>query len=141
MKMQKQRGIALVIGLVMLMILTIMGVSSMSNTTLQLKIARNTQEQNIAFQTALAGIDFAISNADLTNQDTPQAFNYVMPVSALTASGTTTYLGCTRVFGGSIDRAGSQNVFQTISTGLSPSGSRSVIVSAVGKPTPAACQN
>ena len=50
MHMKKQQGVALVVGLVMLMVLTIMGVSSMRNSTLQLQVAKNTQEHNIAFQ-------------------------------------------------------------------------------------------
>ncbi|MDH5393240.1 MAG: PilX N-terminal domain-containing pilus assembly protein [Gammaproteobacteria bacterium] len=143
----QQQGIVLVICLVMLMVLTIMGVSSMSNTTLQLQIARNTQEQNTAFQTAEAGIRNAKEIADYTalrNPDpnvtyVPQSFNYVMPVSGLTATATTSHMGCTRRFGNSIDRAASQNVFVTEATGLSPGGSRSTVVSAVGKTTPVDC--
>jgi type IV pilus assembly protein PilX len=63
--LNKQKGVALVVGLVMLLVLTIMGISSMSNTTLQLKIAGNTQCKNVSFQTSLSGTEFALRSNNL----------------------------------------------------------------------------
>ena len=48
----RQRGAALVVGLVVLLMLTLLGVSSMNMTSLELRIAGNTQNKNIAFQWA-----------------------------------------------------------------------------------------
>ena len=48
----KQKGAALVIGLLMLLVMTLLGVSSMSTTTTSLKMSINTQIQNSAFQVA-----------------------------------------------------------------------------------------
>ncbi|MCW8855251.1 MAG: PilX N-terminal domain-containing pilus assembly protein [Gammaproteobacteria bacterium] len=48
----KQEGAALVIGLLMLLVMTLLGVSSMSTTTTSLKMSVNTQIQNSAFQVA-----------------------------------------------------------------------------------------
>jgi len=48
----KQKGAALVIGLLMLLVMTLLGVSSMSTTTTALKMSVNTQIQNSAFQVA-----------------------------------------------------------------------------------------
>ena len=139
-QMKKQQGVALVVGLVMLMVLTIMGVSSMRNSTLQLQVAKNTQEHNIAFQTSVASGDYAIRQADTTKLNVDQDFDYVMPNNtALTGKATTRYIGCARVMGGSLERAGSRNVFETTSKGYSEGGSRSTIVSAVGIRTPASC--
>lgn len=50
MYMVKQRGAALVVGLVILMVVTMIGISSMSATTSQLKMSNNLQTQQIAFQ-------------------------------------------------------------------------------------------
>lgn len=49
---QKQSGVALVVGLIVLLIMTLLGITSMSATTTELKIAGNLQSQNYAFQNA-----------------------------------------------------------------------------------------
>lgn len=136
----KQQGIALVVSLVMLMVLTIMGVSSMRNTSLQLQVAKNTQERHVAFQTSLSGVEHAVRNADTTQIDTPQVFNYSIPNNPeLTASGTTSYGGCTRALGASLESGGSLNIFETVSTGVSAGGASVTIVTGLGKHTPANC--
>lgn len=58
----RQRGVALVIALVVLLILTIIGVSALVSTALEGMMAGNVQEQNRAFQAAEAGIDAALVN-------------------------------------------------------------------------------
>lgn len=58
----RQRGVALVIALVVLLILTILGVSALVSTALEGMMAGNVQEQNRAFQAAEAGIDAALVN-------------------------------------------------------------------------------
>lgn len=47
-----ERGTALVFALVILLILTIIGVSAMNTTTLQEKMAHNLKDKNLAFQAA-----------------------------------------------------------------------------------------
>ena len=49
---QKQEGIVLFMSLVMLLLLTILGVSSIQTTSLQLRMARNANDGNLAFQAA-----------------------------------------------------------------------------------------
>ncbi len=49
---RRQRGVALVMAMVFLMILTIIGVTVMSSTALQEKMAGNVQDKNLAFQAA-----------------------------------------------------------------------------------------
>ena len=48
----KQNGAALVVGLVMLLVMTLIGVSSMNSTRTELKIANNFKNHSNAFQTA-----------------------------------------------------------------------------------------
>ena len=50
--MNKQQGAALIVGLVVLLIMTLLGVSSMSATTTELRIANNLQTKNHVFQAA-----------------------------------------------------------------------------------------
>lgn len=54
---RQQTGAALAIGLVVLLMLTILGVSNMNMTTLALKITGNTQNKNQAFQGAGAVLE------------------------------------------------------------------------------------
>ena len=48
----KQNGVALVVGLVMLLVMTLIGVMSLSTTRTELKIANNFRNHSNAFQTA-----------------------------------------------------------------------------------------
>ncbi len=53
-----QRGLALPVGLMMLAMLTVLGVSSMQTTNLQSRMANNVQLQDSAFQAAEAALRF-----------------------------------------------------------------------------------
>ncbi|MFT7220733.1 MAG: type IV pilus assembly protein PilX [Candidatus Azotimanducaceae bacterium] len=48
----KQGGVVLFMSLVMLLLLTVLGVSSIQTTTLQQRMARNANDSNLAFQAA-----------------------------------------------------------------------------------------
>ena len=52
----KQRGIALIIGLLMLVIMTMIGVTAVRSTLLEEKMAGNLKDQNVAFQSAEAAL-------------------------------------------------------------------------------------
>jgi len=51
-----ERGAALVVALVFLLVLTVLGVTSMRSTTLQERMAGNLQDNNLAFQAAEAAL-------------------------------------------------------------------------------------
>ena len=70
---KKQQGAVLVMALVMLTVLTLIGVSSMSSSTLELKVAGNTQQHDVAFQAAQSVIDIAASK-DPLNTNNYQVF-------------------------------------------------------------------
>ncbi len=57
----RQRGAALIIGLVLLLALTVLGISGMNMSTLELTMAGNKQSQQQAFERAEIGIDRAIA--------------------------------------------------------------------------------
>lgn len=59
-----QHGAVLITALVMLVILTMLGLSSMSTNTMEERMSANSQEINRAFQTAESGLDQAYANVD-----------------------------------------------------------------------------
>ncbi len=71
----RQGGAALVVGLLLLLVLTLLGVSSLSGSTQQMRIASNAQNKNQAFQFAESVIDVTIGNMDFTNIQTRQGFD------------------------------------------------------------------
>jgi len=66
--MNKQRGSALIISLLMLLVMTLLGISSMSTSTMEEKMAANDRNQKVAFQNAeltLVNGEDVILNPDL----------------------------------------------------------------------------
>lgn len=66
-KPSSQNGAALITALVLLVILTMLGLSSMSTNTMEERMAANSQEKNRTFQAAESGVDIAFDNADSFN--------------------------------------------------------------------------
>lgn len=66
-----QRGAALVIGLILLLVLTILAVSGVVTSTLELRMVGNQQQQERAFQAAEVGIEEAMANPQLSTS-TPE---------------------------------------------------------------------
>ncbi len=89
----RQRGAILVIALLFLVLLTIIGVSSMSGVTLEEKMAGNLREQNLAFQAAEsalrdAEIDLEVGIGGTGNRDPMTiAANFATLCSAAFTSG------------------------------------------------------
>ena len=63
--MNANRGAALVVGLLLLLVLTVLGTTGMVTATLELQMAGNAQWQERAFQAAEFAIEQAIHTADL----------------------------------------------------------------------------
>lgn len=57
----EQRGATLVVGLVLLLVLTVLGVSGITTASLEVTMAGNTQFHQDAFQAAETGIDIPIA--------------------------------------------------------------------------------
>jgi len=81
-----QRGAVLVISLLILLVMTILGVSSMSSTTLQERMANNNNQRQIAFQAAEAalrtGETYLTSNVTSIT-DLVTNFNATTPVAGM----------------------------------------------------------
>jgi type IV pilus assembly protein PilX len=69
---QRQQGAALVIGLILLLILTILAVSGVFTSTMELRMVRNNQSQERSFQAAEVAVEDALANPVLS---TSAAFN------------------------------------------------------------------
>ena len=68
-----ERGTALIMSLVILMILTILGITAMSTASLEEKMSGNTQESTRAFEAAESGLNDAMNTAgglDLNTSNT-----------------------------------------------------------------------
>lgn len=98
-----ERGTALVFALVILLILTIIGISAMNTTTLQEKMAHNLKDKNLAFQAAESALQRAetfiaeqvtvsaiIASASITNDGLhkPSSGKPIWETSDLWISGT-----------------------------------------------------
>jgi len=63
---KRQQGAALIVGLVLLMVLTVLGISGMNTATLELTMAGNAQFGQSAFQAAETGIDLVLGRRTFT---------------------------------------------------------------------------
>ncbi|MFQ6006381.1 MAG: PilX N-terminal domain-containing pilus assembly protein [Woeseia sp.] len=61
MNSRKQEGAALVVGLVLLVVITVLAISGMNTATTELAMARNDQNYETAFQAAETGLENALS--------------------------------------------------------------------------------
>jgi Tfp pilus assembly protein PilX len=59
-----QRGATLIVGLVLLLVLTVVGVSGMNMATMEINMAANTQFQQDAFQMTENGVDTVLATRD-----------------------------------------------------------------------------
>ena len=57
----KQHGAALVVGLILLVVITVLAISGMNTATTELAMARNDQNYENAFQAAETGLEVALS--------------------------------------------------------------------------------
>jgi len=150
---KKQSGVVLVMALVMLAVLTLIGVSSMSSSTLEMKVASNMQQHNVAFQGAQSRLAFAAS------EDISNPINYLLAIDVTNpaswpeqtcnvgdgcvdgtdwnATAVARYLHCSKGYGSSLEsgKGFSYRVFEITATGETSTGSsRSVQASAIKYP-------
>lgn len=127
---RSQSGAALVVGLILMLVLTVLGVSGMTVSVFGLTMASNAQFQQGTFQAAENGIDFTIENANL-NTTATQNFspaysddNYAADTE-MTWQGTTPYLHASFSVGEDEGSVAAYH-FDVVSTGTGPDGARSV---------------
>lgn len=119
----QQEGMALVIALLMILILTIIGINAINTTTFEVNISGNQRIYNAAFYGADGGIDDFRATMEVTdprgirNQLLDRSINSysdTIPGSNITYTITSTYLG-------EVNRGGvSYQVFRVTSEGVAP---------------------
>jgi PilX N-terminal len=129
---RNERGIALLLALVMLVILGILGTWALDTTSTELKIAGNFRTEQYAFYAANAGIGF-VTNANTLasvynyNNGQPGWGTFVFPISP---TGNTPYGIRVDVSTNSTFTAGVAGVASLVSGPLPPNGSRASIYDA-----------
>jgi type IV pilus assembly protein PilX len=77
---QNQKGVALVVGLIVLLIMTLLGITSMSSSTTELKAANNMQNYNLAAEAAETALDIVLDpdfGGIIWDSTTPQTLAHV----------------------------------------------------------------
>jgi type IV pilus assembly protein PilX len=90
----KQKGAALIVGLVLLLVLTVLGISGMNTALLEMTMAGNTQAAQLSFQAAETGIDVAMSgnvstSGPVTYTDVPVGDGSYRFTAEIVCAGTT----------------------------------------------------
>jgi Tfp pilus assembly protein PilX len=116
-----QSGAVLVMALVLLTVMTLIGVTTMSSSSMEMRVASNMQQHNIAFQGAQSRIEYATAETSVSpinfkinipNLNAPNTW----PVQTCNlvpdgcpdgvdwdATAETRYKGCTRGYGNSLE--------------------------------------
>lgn len=95
---REQQGVALVMALVILLIMTLLGITAMGTSSLEEKMAGNIQEATRAFEAAESGLNSAFTDSSAFNLNAPTTKSYTFDSSKSGSAGvTTTYLNTTNV--------------------------------------------
>lgn len=83
-----ERGAVLIVAMILLVVLTLLGLTTMNTTSLEEKMAANSQEFNRAFQTAESGLSLGFNDANpnawsLSDTDDGGADDYNPPESEI----------------------------------------------------------
>ena len=131
---KRQRGAALIVGLVLLMVLTVLGISGMNSATLELTMAGNAQFGQDAFQAAETGIDLVLARRTFSTVPGSPG-NIIAPTplgdGTYTTQAVTTFWDTTDVpdvaFSGGVGTSGTVQAFHfdVQSVGIGPRNARS----------------
>ena len=130
----RQQGFVLILVLVLLATLTLIGVSSMNSSNMELKATANARQHHVAFNAVQSLIEYTVSGQPAVTVDfqtVPTAVQTVslsggdataLDASALTAS--VTYAGCAASVGSSQEegKGFSSNFFNVTATGANAAG-------------------
>lgn len=136
----RQRGMALVMSLVFLMILTILGISAMGTSTLEEKMSGNIQEGTHAFEAAESGLSEAFNTSgalSLSSPSTTYTFNYDSSKYKAVVTSTFTQFSSPKRGSGYGNNFNAANFDQT-ATGTTTANAKSVISQGIGLIVPKA---
>ncbi len=103
---QKQSGSVLIISLILMLVLTIIGVTAMSSATMEEKMAANTMNYNITFHASESAVENALDDTNVLVQAITTSAPVDVPIdmgdSSITSNAKITYLGSGIALGFSI---------------------------------------
>jgi len=104
----RQGGFVLILSLVMLAVLTLIGVSSMSRSNMELRATANSRQHQAAFNAAQSVLEYTSSEAGVTAVDyqttTPNSItSYTGIANSKNVSATVSYVGCSFAIGSSLE--------------------------------------
>ena len=82
----KQQGAALVVGLMLLVVITVLAVSGMNTATTELALARNDQAYETAFQVAETGLEASLSSGQFSTLASSTVSDYLSSYEQYTAT-------------------------------------------------------
>ena len=85
MNYRNQSGAALIVGLLLLVVITVLAVSGMSTATTELAMARNDQNYENAFQAAETGLEAALAQGQFNAVGTVSVTQYINSNDSVTA--------------------------------------------------------
>lgn len=110
---QTQQGAVLIVSLVMLMVMTVLGVSTMRSAAVEEKISANAMNQDRTFRAAESATEWALGDqatmgqALLLGEDNPVATIVNLDSHSIDSSADTTYIGEGLPFGFSLGESSS----------------------------------
>lgn len=130
---RRQQGFVLVLVLVMLAVLTLIGVSSMNSSSMELKAVGNAKQHSIAFNVVQSVIEYAVSSDPAvvaaldfqTNDVTDTSTVSVTVAKGADLSATVQFSGCGVAPGSSLTKGFSYNFFDVTATGTNAAGTAS----------------
>ena len=84
-QIQKQQGAALIVGLILLVVITVLAVSGMNTATTELAMARNDQNYENAFQAAETGLESALAQGQFNTLVNTPVSKYINTNDSVTA--------------------------------------------------------
>lgn len=125
----RQQGFVLIMVLVLLAVLTLIGVSSMSSSNMELKATANAKQHHVAFNAVQSMLEYAASTQDpelidfQTASSTVQTVTYSM-TGATSLQAAAVYAGCAASVGSSLEegKGFSSNFFNITGTGSNAAG-------------------
>lgn len=124
---ERQNGAALIVGLVLMLVLTVLGVSGMTTSVFGLNMATNSQQQLTSFQAAETGVDVILGQRNFT---TAGGTTHNDSFGAYSVSAQAAMQGSSGIPGEAYSLGVGSGSFQAFhfeiqSTGSGPDGSRS----------------
>ena len=127
---RQQQGFVLVLVLVMLAVLTLIGVSSMNSSSMELKAIANAKQHSIAFNVVQSVIEYAVSSdpvvtAALTFQTNDEDLVQTVTPSVdqgSSLSASVRFSGCGIASGNSLSKGFSYNFFDITASGKNAAG-------------------